>query len=152
MTCLIFFSCARDNVMKDGYYTAEALDFDSYGWKEFVSIYVNSGSIVTVEYNAKNSSGFIKSWDSDYLRTMSRVSGTYPDEYTRSYAEGLLKMQIPDSITAISGATESWSYFKLLANAAMEQAYRGDKQVVFVTFPEQAGSGVHSPSPSGNAP
>jgi hypothetical protein len=38
--------------LHDGYFTAEADDFDTHGWKEFISICVNNGSITTVEYNA----------------------------------------------------------------------------------------------------
>ena len=44
------------------------------------------GSIVSVEYNAENASGFIKSWDNAYMQTMLHTNGTYPNEYTRYYA------------------------------------------------------------------
>lgn len=53
----------------DGFYTVEMSDYNN-GWKEFVTIRVSGNKIVTVEYNAKNSSGFIKSWDIPYMRNM----------------------------------------------------------------------------------
>jgi major membrane immunogen (membrane-anchored lipoprotein) len=114
---LLFFalpvlSCSRDSsILHDGYYTAESASFDSFGWKEFVTICVSNGKIVTVEYNAKNSSGFIKSWDMDYMRRMGAVTGTYPNEYSRVYASELLARQTPDPIDAISGATDSHATF-----------------------------------------
>ena len=55
-------SCKKSEKMQDGYYTAEAAEY-SHGWKEYVTICVMENQIVSVEYNAKNASGFIKSWD-----------------------------------------------------------------------------------------
>jgi major membrane immunogen (membrane-anchored lipoprotein) len=118
--------------LQDGYYTAEMSDFDDHGWKEFVSIHVNNGRIDTVEYNARNASGFIKSWDPEYMRRMNAIDGTYPNKYTRMYATALLASQDPGSIDAISGATNSYHTFILLAEAVLEQAKAGIKQVAFV--------------------
>lgn len=122
--------------MKDGYYTAEAADFDQYGWKEFITVYVNNNKIITVEYNAKNASGFIKSWDLDYMRTMNSECGTYPNEYARSYSVSLLNWQDPAKVDAVTGATHSYSSFQVLAEAVIAQARAGDKQVAFVTLPQ----------------
>ena len=52
--------CGDQTDLQDGYYTAQAADF-SHGWKEYITIMVKGGSIVSVEYNAENPSGFIKS-------------------------------------------------------------------------------------------
>ncbi|MDR2662434.1 MAG: FMN-binding protein [Treponema sp.] len=128
----------RQNAFPDGYYTAETADFDAYGWKEFLSIYINNGRIVSVEYNAKNSSGFIKSWDHDYMRLMNAADGTYPNEYTRIYAAALLNRQNPKSIDAISGATASFQVFQLLAEAVLKQARAGAKEVALVELPPEA--------------
>ena len=62
--------------LQDGYYTAQAAEF-SHGWKEFITIMVKGGSIVSVEYNAENASGFIKSWDNAYMQNMLHSNGTY---------------------------------------------------------------------------
>jgi major membrane immunogen (membrane-anchored lipoprotein) len=130
-----FSSCNRDfTMMHDGYYTAESAEFDSYGWKEFVTILVKDNRITAVEYNAKNSSGFIKSWDMNYMRLMASVSGTYPDEYTRIYAGELLLKQDADSVDVLSGATDSHAMFRILAKSAIRQAERGDTAVAFVEF------------------
>jgi major membrane immunogen (membrane-anchored lipoprotein) len=119
----------------DGYYTAEALFFDSYGWKEFVSVYINQGRIVTVDYDAKNASGFIKSWDMEYMRRMNASSGTYPNKYTRGYALALLNWQDPQQIDVLTGATDSYFSFKLLAAAVLNQARAGNRGVAFVAVP-----------------
>ena len=124
--------CNSDaNTLKDGYYTAEDT-VGSFGWFEFITIYVDDGRIVSVEYNAKNASGFIKSWDMDYMRVMNSTDGTYPNEYTRTYANELLESQKVEDVDAIAGATESHTSFVQLANAALEKARAGDFSVALV--------------------
>jgi major membrane immunogen (membrane-anchored lipoprotein) len=93
---------------------------------------VKGGSIVSVEYNAENASGFIKSWDNAYMQTMLHTNGTYPNEYTRYYAGQLLDGQGEGTIDAISGASSSHSSFQLLAKAVLEQARKGDSSIAIV--------------------
>lgn len=122
--------------LKDGYYTAEAAAFDSLGWKRFLTIYVNQDRIVTVEYNAKNASGFLRSWDMDSMRRMNAETGTYPSKYARAYAVALVNRQNPAQVEAVPGAARYLESFRLLAEAAIERARRGDKSVAFVNLPE----------------
>lgn len=117
--------------LQDGYYTAQASEYN-FGWKEYVTIMVKGGSIVSVEYNAENASGFIKSWDNAYMQNMLHSNGTYPNEYTRYYAAQLLEGQGEGEIDALSGASSSYSSFQKLAVAVVEQARKGDSEVVLV--------------------
>ena len=121
----ILTGCGGSQELQDGYYTAQAQEF-SHGWKEYVTIMVKGGSIVSVEYNAENASGFIKSWDNAYMQNMLHSNGTYPNEYTRNYAGQLLEGQGKGQIDAISGASSSYDSFKKLAAAVLEQAKKGD--------------------------
>jgi major membrane immunogen (membrane-anchored lipoprotein) len=133
LTALLCSGCPQDSSrLSDGYYTAESASFDAHGWKEYLSIYVNNNRIVTVEYNAKNASGFIKSWDMEYMRRMNAADGTYPNRYTRAYSVSLLNRQDPARVEAVTGATESYLTFRLLAEAAIARARAGDKRVAFV--------------------
>lgn len=124
-------ACSEETELQDGYYTAQAQDF-SHGWKEYITIMVKGGSIVSVEYNAENASGFIKSWDSAYMQTMLHSNGTYPNEYTRYYASQLLEGRRDDDIDAISGASSSYGSFLKLSEAVLEQARKGDSDIVVV--------------------
>ena len=124
-------ACGGGTELQDGYYTAQASEF-SHGWKEYITILVKGGEIISVEYNAENASGFIKSWDNAYMQTMLHTNGTYPNEYTRYYASQLLEGQGEQSIDAISGASSSHGTFQLLAQADLEQARKGDSGLVFV--------------------
>ena len=106
-------ACSGGTELQDGYYTAQAGEF-SHGW------------------NAENASGFIKSWDNAYMQTMLHSNGTYPNEYTRYYANQLLEGQGKGEIDAISGASTSHESFQKLAQAVLEQARKGDSSVVIV--------------------
>ena len=122
---LLAVSCKKDEGLKDGYYTAEMSDY-SHGWKEYVTICVMEDKIVSVEYNAENASGFIKSWDIAYMKNMNSIQGTYPNKYTREYASQLLENQSADGIDAVSGASSSGGNFVRLAAAVLEKAQMGE--------------------------
>ena len=93
---------------------------------------VKGGNIVSVEYNAENASGFIKSWDNAYMQTMLHSNGTYPNEYTRYYAGQLLDGQGEGTIDALTGATSSYESFQKLEAAVIEQAKQGNSSIVYV--------------------
>ena len=124
-------ACGSPTGLQDGYYTAQAAEFN-FGWKEYITILVKGGRIISVEYNAENASGFIKSWDNAYMQTMLHSNGTYPNQYTRNYANQLLEEQSADGIDAITGASSSWGSFQKLAQAVLEQARQGDSSIVYV--------------------
>ena len=128
---MLLTGCGEQTGLQDGYYTAQASEF-SHGWKEYITIMVKGGSIVSVEYNAENASGFIKSWDNAYMQNMLHSNGTYPNEYTRYYASQLLEGQGQGQIDALSGASSSWGSFQKLSEAVLEQARLGDSSIVMV--------------------
>lgn len=117
--------------LQDGYYTAQAAEY-SHGWREYITIMVKDGSIVSVEYNAENASGFIKSWDNAYMQNMLHSNGTYPNEYTRYYAAQMQEGQGEGTIDALTGATSSYNSFQKLSAAVLEQARKGDSSIVLV--------------------
>ena len=133
LSILIFLSGCGAGQMKDGYYTAEMSDF-SYGWKEYVCIYVKNDQIISVEFNAKDANGFIKAWDNEYMRNMmtKSESGMYPNKYAREYAQQLVDGQKETQVDAISGASQSGDNFKKLTVAVIAQAQKGDSSAAIV--------------------
>ena len=123
---------ARNGGFADGYYTAIESDFCSRGWKEFVTMHVSNGSVISLEYNAKNASGMIKSWDMNYMRTMNRVAGTYPNAFTRFYANAFMRYQDLEDVDVMTGATDSFHIFNALMEAALELAEAGTDGVVII--------------------
>lgn len=128
---LLLTACGGNTSLQDGYYTTQASEY-SHGWKEYITIIVKGGNIVSVEYNAENASGFIKSWDNAYMQNMLHVNGTYPNEYTRYYAGQLLEGQGNGEYDALTGASSSFDSFQKLAAAVIEQARKGDSSIVIV--------------------
>ena len=128
---LLLAGCGKNEELQDGYYTAQASEYN-FGWKEYVTIMVKGGRIVSVEYNAENASGFIKSWDNAYMQNMLHSNGTYPNEYTRYYAGEFLEKQGKEEIDALSGATSSYDSFQMLEAAVLEQARKGDSSIILV--------------------
>jgi len=118
--------------IQDGYYSAEEYEFDNFGWKEYVTICVSSGKIILVEYNAFNSSGFLRSWDMNLMREMNSVFNTYPNAYTRYYGRQFLSSQNTEKIDSISGATISHHKFIRLAEAVLDSARSGSSKTCFV--------------------
>lgn len=131
MIGLSLVSCRKSEGMEDGYYTAEMASY-SHGWKEYVTICVMKDQVVSVEYNAKDPSGFIKSWDMAYMREMGAAQGTYPNKYTRAYAAQLIEDQGVEDIDMVTGASSSGGNFRRLAEAVMERAKSGDPSVAVV--------------------
>ena len=128
---LLLAGCGKNEELQDGYYTAQASEYN-FGWKEYVTIMVKGGRIVSVDYNAENASGFIKSWDNAYMQNMLHSNGTYPNEYTRYYAGEFLEKQGKEEIDALSGATSSYGSFQMLEAAVLEQARKGDSSIILV--------------------
>lgn len=131
LLCLCLAGCGREKGMKNGYYTAEMESYE-HGWKEYVCIFVKNDRIVSIEFNAKDPSGFIKAWDNAYMENMKAVTGTYPNEYTRLYGTRLLESQDIEAVDAVTGATNSGGNFYKLVSAAVEQARAGDSEVAVV--------------------
>lgn len=132
--CIMISGCGTSKGEKelvDGYYTAVMSDY-SFGWKEYVTICVMEHEIVNVEYNARNKAGFIKSWDSAYMRNMNPVMGTYPNRYTRDYAAQLLEKQGMEEIDLLTGASSSGGNFRKMAAALLESARTGDTEIQVV--------------------
>lgn len=137
--CVLVSGCGAQKAggkWKDGYYTAMMEDYE-LGWKEYVTICVMDSKIVSVEFNARNQSGFIKAWDNAYMKNMNPVAGTYPNRYTRYYASEFSENQGIDGIDMMAGASNSGGNFLKLAAAVLECAEKGDTEIAVVPV-EQA--------------
>ena len=123
--------CSSKNEMKDGFYTAEMSDY-YFGWKEYLCIMVKDDKVVYAEFNAKNPSGYIKAWDNAYMKNMKPVSGTYPNEYTRTYVSELIETQDPEKCETLTGATSSSTNYSKLSVALVEHPKKVDSKINIV--------------------
>lgn len=139
-------ACSPENKgMQDGYYTAEMASFDKDGWKEFMTICVSNNKIVTIEYDARNSGGFIKSWDVGHMRRDEAATGYSHNTPVRLYASELIAKQNPTAIRPLPGAKDSYELFRILAEAAIVHAKTGDRKIALVAArrPNEKHESVH---------
>ena len=122
--------CSRDgDAMQDGYYSAAAASFNEDGWKEFITLYIHNNRIMTVEYNARNASGLVLSWDVLYIRKLEAKLRVHPNQIIREYSKELLNRQDPRLIRQVSGDVYFYETFIKLAAIAVKQAKTGNKAV-----------------------
>jgi Major membrane immunogen, membrane-anchored lipoprotein len=124
--------------MRDGYYSARALSFNNSGWEEFITLYIHNNRIITVEYNARNASGLILTWDVLYMRKIKEKMGVHPNQILREYSRELLNRQDPKSVRKVHGDTYFYETFRKLAAAAVKQAEAGNKAVAEISLTESA--------------
>jgi major membrane immunogen (membrane-anchored lipoprotein) len=125
----------QQNKLQDGYFTAKNLNYDKNGWQEYLTIFVNDGIITTVEFNAQNNSGFLRSWDMDYISEEHERTGVNPNYYPRLYASYLIALQDPSRIQSITGGRRTHEIFINLAKAAINQSLIGDLKIIEVDIP-----------------
>ncbi|MDR1900384.1 MAG: hypothetical protein LBQ55_10275, partial [Treponema sp.] len=70
----------------------------------------------------------------------------YPNEYTRTYAGGLLRGQGTEHVDHITGASVSYRSFLRLAAAAVENARMGRTTVSHIPLVKTAGDGGDAPA------
>lgn len=133
--CVCLTGCRDTRGYKDGYYTAQTAEYN-HGYKEYVCILIKNNHIISVEFNAKDYSGYIKSWDNSYMNLMKSAQGTYPNEYTRNYASQLVESQDIEKVDAVTGATNSGKNFVKLVEAALANAAKGNQEVAVVAASE----------------
>jgi major membrane immunogen (membrane-anchored lipoprotein) len=121
--------------LQDGYFTAISEHYDKEGWRDYLTIFVNNGAITTVEFNAVNATGFLKSWDMDYLSQAQLESGVNPNHYARLYANQLIALQDPEQIRGAVGGDRVRQIFTVLAKEAISQSTMGDFSLVSVSIP-----------------
>lgn len=133
--------CSEDaGSMHNGYYSAADAVFNGDGWKSFITLYIYNNQIVTVEYNARNASGLVLSWDVLSMRRLKARTRIHPSRLIREYTQELLNRQNPDHIRRIAGDDLIYERFTQLAAAAMAQARTGDRRLAEIRLTPGAAS------------
>jgi major membrane immunogen (membrane-anchored lipoprotein) len=121
--------------LKDGYYTAEMADYGQDGWKEYLTIYVNDGTIASAEFNAVNRGGLLRSWDQDFIQRTHLKYKIHPNLFPRLYASYLVSVKEPARILPVAPARRTHEVFIRLAEAALAGSRAGDMAVRIVPRP-----------------
>lgn len=124
---------ASSAVLIDGEYKAEFAEFDSNGYKDFLRVTVKDGKISSVEYNAMDANGNLKTDDEKFGAKMEKVNGTSPKRFSADLANQLIENGNIEGVDDVAGATWSSNSFRALFNALHENNMQtGDTTVAIV--------------------
>lgn len=114
--------------LTDGVYRASFEEFDSHGYKTFLSVTVQDGVITAAALDAEDHAGGLKSQDTEYARRMQTVTGLTSEQISQQLTAPLIgekriKKGQPD---AISGATISCHEYERLLAQVKQQLKKDD--------------------------
>lgn len=126
--------CAKpkEKVFTDGTYKAEFAEFDSYGYKDFVEVKVESGVVTDIRYNGMNAEGHLKTEDLNYESDMQSLQDTWPVKYTTDLQNQYLEKQGIAGVDALAGATYSSDSFTALMTALEDAMVEGNTETLVV--------------------
>ncbi|MBQ8994687.1 MAG: FMN-binding protein [Oscillospiraceae bacterium] len=109
-------ACDASAAIKDGTYRAEFDTFDTYGYKDFVEIKFENGTVTEVTMDAMSEEdGSLKSESNEYRESMEGISGTYPAKYYQDLINQYIESGDSSGVLVVAGATStSNSILKLL--------------------------------------
>jgi len=132
LSAALLASCSSASY-KDGTYRAEYDSFDDHGWKDYVELTVQNGSITSVDFDSVNEDGAKKSEDESYRESMEPVSGTYPAKFFPELEDALVEQQDIEKVDAVAGATNSSDSFKDLVKRLLKKnAAKGNTETLVV--------------------
>lgn len=132
LSMLALMGCSEGAVYQDGVYSAEFREFDSYGYKDFMTLTVTDGVVTEIVYNAVNEEGGWRSEDEKYAETMRAVRDTDPNKYTADLVNQYLEKHDIAEVDAVAGATWSSDSFLSLFSALEPKMIAGDTTLVLV--------------------
>lgn len=132
-TAFVLAGCGEEEkTYSDGVYSAEFVDFDSYGYKDFMRVTVTDGVVVELLYDGLNPEGGLKSEDEKYQADMEAVQQTYPKKYTSDLVNQYLENHDIGKVDTVAGATYSSDSFRALFTAIEESMVAGSTDPLVV--------------------
>lgn len=133
---LLLSSCgviSQSGTYQNGVYRAEFEGYDSYGYRDFIEVTVQDGTVTAIVYNGVNEEGTLKTEDEKYATDMqAAVHDTYPQKYTSDLINQMLEKQDIEKVDILAGATYSSQSFKTLFNALRQNMLAGNEETVVV--------------------
>ena len=136
-TVLLLSACGADTAeetveggLQDGTYAVEELNFSETGWKESLEVVVASGEITDATWTSVNEEGLNKLEDENYQETMTKTSGTGPQDFIPELEEALVASQDPAEVEVVTGATGTSDKFVDYAKQIVAAAEAGETETI----------------------
>ena len=122
-------ACAAASI-EDGTYRAEYDSFDVNGYKDFVEVTFQDGSVTSVVMDAVcEADGSLKSESEEFGESMRTVVGTYPQKYYTDLINQYIQSGSVDGVEIVAGATTSsnsmLALLRALEDALLAGSYNG---------------------------
>jgi major membrane immunogen (membrane-anchored lipoprotein) len=126
--------------LQDGVYRAETAEFDTRGYKDFLTLTITDGALADAVYDAEKEDGTLKSEDEKYAKDMQAVQETNPTKVAQDLIIQLLAAEdasaagtpIPEGVDAVAGATYSSGTFNALLEALLPAVQSGETDTVVI--------------------
>lgn len=109
----------------DGTYIASFSHCNNEGWRPEISIKIINNIITEVKYNEVNNEGEVKANSNDYINLYKKEKKRNLLDVYQSYSSQLIKKQDIKLVDSITGATETYNYFYILARKSLLLAKEG---------------------------
>ncbi len=131
VTAALLIGCAPSYI--DGSYRVELKNYDSLGFKEYITVIVENGEVVSINIGAVDRNGVTKTDNEDYRIAMELATGTYPEEvYETLDGRYLLLAQdkgSEESVDAVAGATLTSNNYAILFDELKNSFVTGETVV-----------------------
>ncbi len=138
-TTAILTGCAPSYI--DGNYRVEMSDYDSLGFKEFLTATVTNGEVVSVNIGAVDRSGVTKTDNEEYRIAMELATGTNPETvYETLDGRYLLLAQDQnndESVDAVAGATITSNNYAALFEELKKSFVTGETLIIVDNLVEE---------------
>lgn len=123
----------EEMLYKDGVYKSEFNEYND-GYKDYVEITVQDGSIMSVVHDGINENGMLKTADEDIKSRYLEEYETYPGEFMPIYSNHLLDNKSLDELESHKGTDLEKSNFEILVKDVLENAKNGKTEISSVDF------------------
>ncbi len=132
LTAALLTGCAPSYI--DGSYRVELSNYDSLGFKEYITAIVEDGAVISINIGAVDRNGVTKTDNEDYRVAMELATGTYPEAvYETLDGRYLLLAQdkgSEETVDAVAGATLTSNNYAVLFEELKNSVVTGE---TFVT-------------------
>ncbi|MBP0969589.1 MAG: FMN-binding protein [Oscillospiraceae bacterium] len=139
ITCAVCLTaCNSSKLIPNGTYHVEYDTCDATGYKDFVEVTFENGTIIDVKMDAiRGSDGTLKSESEEYREDMEKFSNTYPEKYYMDLINQYILTGSSKGVDVVAGATAtSNSILKLLK--ALEDSFKSGCTDTMIIVPRNS--------------
>jgi len=126
-------ACNSSKLIPNGTYHIEYDTCDATGYKDFVEVTFENGTITDVEMDAvSESDGSLKSESEEYREDMVKFSNTYPEKYYMDLINQYILTGNSEGVDVVAGATATSNSILKLLRALEDSLKSGSTETTII--------------------